>query len=172
MLRTMRGVVFLAQGLVIGPSSCGWLRYETDIVSEVRKSRRWHRNMRCDDRGNDARNGVSSATYEANIASMSQTLRSGHHVYWLLIQWKMRREHETLNTWIANPAGCNCSYIDVNNGFRRRIWLPSTWLAGDSVHPAQVFHTYIAQTIADAYKVTREAAVPVLRYTVTHTRQG
>jgi hypothetical protein len=101
--------------------------------------------------GNDARNGVSGATYEANIASIVSNLTgAGITVYVATYPVENSGVNmSTLNTWIANPAGCNCSYIDVNNGFSQTgSGVPSTWLAGDSVHPAQVFHNYIAQTIA------------------------
>jgi hypothetical protein len=101
--------------------------------------------------GNDARNSVSSATYEANIASIVSNLTgAGITVYVATYPVENSGVNmSTLNTWIANPAGCNCNYIDVNNGFSQTgSGVPSAWLSGDSIHPAQIFHTYIAQTIA------------------------
>ncbi len=100
--------------------------------------------------GNDARNGVSSATYEANISSIVTNLTgAGITVYVATYPVENSGVNmSALNTWIANPAGCNCTYIDVNNGFSQTgSGVPTTWLASDSVHPAEVFHTYIAQTI-------------------------
>ena len=101
--------------------------------------------------GNDARNGVSSATYEANIASIVSNLTgAGITVYVATYPVENSGVNmNTLNAWITNPAGCNCTYIDVNNGFSQTgSGVPAPWLASDSVHPAEVFHTFIAQTIA------------------------
>jgi lysophospholipase L1-like esterase len=99
--------------------------------------------------GNDARNGVSSAIYEANIASIVSNLTgAGITVYVATYPVENSGVNmSTLNTWIAATYPSND--IDINNGFTQTgSGVPSSWLAGDSVHPAQVFHGYIAQTVA------------------------
>lgn len=100
--------------------------------------------------GNDVRDGISSATYEANIANIVSTLTgAGITVY--VTTYPVENsgvDMTTLNSWITG-AGCSCNFIDINNSFPQAgSGVPSAWLASDTIHPAQPFHTYIAQTIA------------------------
>ncbi len=99
--------------------------------------------------GNDVRNSVSSATYEANIASIVSQLASfGITVYVSTYPVENSGVNmSTLNSWIASTYPSNS--IDINNGFAQTgSGVPAVWLASESVHPSEVFHTYIAQTIA------------------------
>ena len=99
--------------------------------------------------GNDIRYSVAAGTYEANIASIvSQLQAAGITVY--LSTYPVENSGvnmTTLNAWIAATYPSN--YIDVNNGFSQTgSGVPASWLYGDTIHPTQLFHNYIAQTIS------------------------
>jgi lysophospholipase L1-like esterase len=98
--------------------------------------------------GNDVRSSVSSGTYEANISSIVSSLTAaGINVYVSTYPVENSGVNmTTLNTFIASTFPT--SFIDINNSFPQTgSGVPATWLFTDSVHPAQPFHTYIAQSV-------------------------
>ena len=106
--------------------------------------------------GNDARMVFQAQLTRLTVQYCHKPDRADHGLCGYLSRENSGVNMSALNTWIANPAGCNCTYIDVNNGFSQTgSGVPTTWLASDSVHPAEVFHTYIAQTITGRLQMTR-----------------